>query len=134
MVSIKDDDLEIPQGKRTKLYRFLEILPGFCSYALIALLFILSIISPTLAAIYLLFIIATTLVKAVGVAVRTIQGYNEIQRAMKVDWRDRFLQLNDPHANFEKLREKKSKEFDFDTHVENLRGMIFQIQKRSITQ
>ena len=124
MVSVKDDDLEIPQGKRTKLYRFLEILPGFCSYALIALLFILSIISPTLAAIYLLFIIATTLVKAVGVAVRTIQGYNEIQRAMKVDWHDRLLQLNDPHTNFEKLHEVKSKEFDFDTHVENLREMI----------
>ena len=116
-----DDDLEIPLGKRTKLYRFLEILPGACSYLMIAALFILSFISPTLAAIYLLAIIAITLVKAVGVAVRTVQGYNEIQRAMKVDWHERFEQLKDPHKNFELLREKDSKEYDFETHVENLR-------------
>ena len=122
--SQKDDDLEIPQGKRTKLYRFLEILPGFCSYSMIILLFILSLISPTIAAIYLLFIIATTLVKAVGVAVRTVQGYNEIQRAMKVDWHARLEQLRDPHGNFEKLHGKDSKEYEFDTHVENLREMI----------
>ena len=120
---MKDDDLEIPLGKRTKLYRFLEILPGVCSYSMIAALFILSLISPTIAAIYLLIIIAITLVKAVGVAVRTVQGYNEIQRAMKVDWHKRLEQLKDPHKNFELLREKESLEYDFDVHVENLREM-----------
>ena len=35
-------NLEIPQGKRTKAYRFFEILPGLISYGAIILLFILS--------------------------------------------------------------------------------------------
>ncbi len=134
----KDDDLELPLGKRTPTYRFFEILPGALSYAMILLLVILSIVSPTLGAIYLLIIITITLVKAVGVAVRTVQGYNEIQRAMKVDWHQRLADLKDPHGNFERLRgeigvktavdlvKKKKpveKEFNIDEHIENLREM-----------
>ena len=74
-------NLEIPKGKRTLKYRFFEILPGFISYTAIILLFVLSVIEPVLGAIYLFIIIASTLVKAVGVAYRTIQGYNVIKRA-----------------------------------------------------
>ena len=120
---MKDDDLEIPLGKRTKLYRFFEILPGALSYLMIAALFIFSFISPMLAAIYLLIIITVTLVKAVGVAVRTVQGYKEIQKAMKVDWHKRLEETKNPHDNFEKLRGRNSEEFEFDDHVENLRAM-----------
>ena len=47
-------DLEIPLGKRTKKYRFFEILPGFFSYGAIILLIVLSIFNPLLASIYLL--------------------------------------------------------------------------------
>ena len=61
------DSLDLPQGKRTKLYRFFEILPGFTSYMILLLLVIFSLISPVLGSYYLLFIIATTLVKAVGI-------------------------------------------------------------------
>ena len=118
-----DDDLEIPLGKRTKLYRFFEILPGALSYAMIAALFVFSIISPMVAAVYLLIIITITLVKAVGVAVRTVQGYQDIQKAMKVDWHKRLEETKNPHDNFEKLREKNKDEFEFDDHVENLRAM-----------
>ena len=118
-----DDDLEIPLGKRTKLYRFFEILPGALSYSMIAALFIFSIISPMVAAIYLLIIITITLVKAVGVAVRTVQGYKDIQAAMKVDWHKRLEETQNPHDNFEKLRGRNSDEFEFDDHVENLRAM-----------
>ena len=50
-------NLEIPQGKRTKLYRFLEILPGAISYGAIILLFVLSLIDPVLGAIYLFILI-----------------------------------------------------------------------------
>ena len=118
-----DDDLEIPLGKRTGLYRFFEILPGFTSIMMIAMLFILSFISPTLGAIYLLIIITITLVKAIGIAVRTVQGYKEIQRAMEVDWHGRLADLKTPHHTNEKLRGKETEEFAFDDHVENLRAM-----------
>ena len=118
-----DDDIDIPLGKRDKLYRFFEILPGALSYFMIGALFVFSLISPVVAAIYLLVIITITLVKAVGVAVRTVQGYNDIQSAMKVDWHKRLADLKDPHENFERLHGRESKQFDFDVHVENLRAL-----------
>ena len=74
-------DLEIPRGRRTKLYRFFEILPGFLSYVAVIALFVLSWISPVLGSIYLLVIVATTFVKAVATAFRTIQGYEVVKRA-----------------------------------------------------
>ena len=118
-----DDDLDILLGKRTRLYRFFEILPGALSYSIIVALFIFSLISPMVAAIYLLIIITITLVKAVGVAIRTVQGYNEIKSAMKVNWHQRVEELKNPHDNFEKLRDKNKDEFEFDEHVENLRAL-----------
>ena len=120
---ILTDDLEIPLGKRTRLYRFFEILPGVLSYSMILVLIIFSLISPTLGAIYLLVIITITLVKAVGVAVRTVQGYNEIQRAMRVDWHQRYEDLLTPHEKFEVLRSSSSEAFNFDEHLDNLRMM-----------
>lgn len=134
-------DLEIPRGKRTKTYRFFEILPGALSYGLIIGLFLISWISPTAGAIYLLIIITVTLVKAIGVAVRTVQGYNVVKMAEKVDWHKRLVELEDPHKNFERLRGKKEwtaadyakmeithqgfskNEFNYYEHIENLREM-----------
>ena len=115
--------LEIPQGKRTKLYRFLEILPGAISYGAIILLFVLSWISPILGSIYLFIIIAITLVKAIGVAYRTIQGYEVIKRAERVDWRKRMQDLEDPHAAYERLRDDDNKSYHFREHIENLKIM-----------
>ena len=146
---IKDDDpndIELPLGKRTRRYRFFEILPGALSYTIVLLLVVLSLVSPVLGAIYLLIIITITLIKAIGVAVRTLQGYNTVKRAMKVDWHKRFDELRHPHEAYEKHKneevrlagldrrgrklktEKRRKrvdraEFDFFEHVENLRNL-----------
>ena len=114
-------DLEVPLGKRTKKYRLLEILPGALSYTMIILLFVLSIISPALGSYYLLLIIAVTLVKAVGIVYRTIQGYNAAKRAEKVNWHERLVDLETPHERYEELLKYKCKEFAFNEHVENLK-------------
>ena len=114
-------DLEIPQGKRTKLYRFFEILPGVISYGAIILLFLLSWLDPVLGAVYLFILIAATLVKAIGVAYRTVQGYNVIKRAMRVDWRRRLEDLENPHEAYERLHDSNIKSYHFDQHVENLK-------------
>lgn len=116
-------NLEIPQGKRTKLYRFLEILPGAISYGAIILLFVLSLVNPVLGAIYLFIIIASTLVKAIGVAYRTIQGYEVIKRANRVDWRKRLEDLENPHDSYERLSNKTNKSYHYSEHVENLKIM-----------
>ena len=117
----KDDSLEIPQGKRTPKYRFLEILPGAISYGAIILLFILSWLDPVVGAIYLFALIAATLVKAIAVAYRTIQGYEVIKRAGRVDWAKRLADLETPHDSFERLRDEASSSYHFDRHVENLK-------------
>jgi len=116
-------NLEIPQGKRKPLYRFFEILPGAISYGAIILLFLLSWLDPVLGAIYLFILIASTLVKAIGVAYRTVQGYAVIKRAMRVDWRRRMEDLKNPHDSYERARDDDNKSYHFEEHIENLKLM-----------
>lgn len=116
-------DLEIPQGKRTPIYRFFEILPGAISYGAIILLFLLSWINPVAGAFYLFLIIATTLVKAVSVAYRTVQGYKAIKSAMRVDWRKRVEDLSNAHEAFLRLRDDRNKSYHFEEHLSNLKMM-----------
>ena len=47
-----NESIEIPLGKRTKKYRFFEILPGMMSYLMLFLLVFLSWWNPIIAGIY----------------------------------------------------------------------------------
>ena len=96
--------VEIPLGKRKPLYRFLEILPGALSYLMIILLFVLSAANPVYGSVYLLIIIAVTLIKAIGTAFRTVQGNKTLQAAMRVDWRQRYMDLYNPHDAYERTK------------------------------
>ena len=73
-------NLEIPVGKRSRKYRFFEILPAMLSYGAIILLVVLSFVNPLLAAAYLLLVIMTTLTKAVLIAYHTIKGRSNSKR------------------------------------------------------
>lgn len=114
-------NLEIPQGKRTPLYRFLEILPGLISYGAIILLFLLSWLNPVLGAIYLFTLISATLVKAIGVAYRTVQGNEVIKRASRIDWRTRIEDLENPHESYERLVGSNNNSYHFEKHINNLK-------------
>ena len=119
-------DIEIPLGKRTRLYRFFEILPALCSYGAIVLLVVLALINPLLAAVYLLLVIMTMLVKSVGIAYHTIQGRQRSEQAQKVNWSERLSELEDPEAAYEQwlsVAPKASayKQFGARNHVDNLR-------------
>lgn len=116
-------DLELPLKKRTKLYRFFEMLPAILSYGMLLLLVVLSLISPLAAAVYLLLLIITMLVKAAGIAVHTIGGRNRLDRAQRVDWHHRLMQLEDPVKSYEKERGQSNDSFGFEAHRENLRLM-----------
>jgi cellulose synthase/poly-beta-1,6-N-acetylglucosamine synthase-like glycosyltransferase len=89
-------DLEIPLGKRTRFYRFFEMLPGAVSYTIIALPILLSFINPLYGAIFVIVFIIIWFVKTVGMSYRTIQGYNTLQRAQRIDWKSRLSDLEDP--------------------------------------
>lgn len=116
-------DLEVPLGKRTKKYRFLEMLPALLSYGSLITLVVLSILEPIIASIYLLFIILTALVKVVGISYRMIQGRINMDKAALVDWHQRLEDLSDPKTTYALLRETKSDEPLYYRHLENLRLM-----------
>lgn len=122
------ENLELPLGKRTKLYRFFEMLPAILSYGMIILLLVLSFFSPLAAAVYLLALIITVLVKAVGIAKHTITGRNRLERAQRINWHHRLQQLEDPAASYAHERDVHSTGFGFKEHKENLRRMAAEPQ------
>lgn len=116
-------DIEIPLGKRTKSYRFFEMLPALLSYGAILLLILLSIIEPLYAAIYLMLVIITTLVKAIGIASHTIQGHKRLVAAQKVDWHARLMDLEHSYQG-EVVSSRGAKDaFGESQHQENLREL-----------
>lgn len=114
-------DLELPLEKRSRQYRFFEMLPAILSYGMLILLVILSLVSPLAAAIYLLLLIITMLVKAVGIAFHTVSGRNRLTMAQKVDWHARLAQLEDPATSYTHEKGAHSGSFGFEAHKENLR-------------
>ena len=113
--------IELPRGKRTFLYRFFEVLPFTISASMILLLVVLSAISSTWSALYLLFIVIMNVVKAIGIAVRTVQGHNTLKAGMKVDWEQRLDDLRNPEQSYESLSGEKSDEYNYGIHLANLK-------------
>jgi cellulose synthase/poly-beta-1,6-N-acetylglucosamine synthase-like glycosyltransferase len=117
-------DLEIPLGKRSKKYRFFEILPAALSYLLVVAPFILSAIAPIFGVVYLLVLVTTLLVKALGIAVRTSQGYNVLKRATKVDWGKRLLDVE--RAIDGVVKKGAADEYGAEAHLDNLNKIAAQ--------
>ena len=120
----KKVDIEIPLGKRTFKYRFFEVLPAFLSFGAIILMFILSAFSPFLASLYLLTIITTLLVKAIGIAYRMITGHLQIEKAQKVDWNKRLNELENAGKSLDILKNQRNNEYEFKNHLQNLSDII----------
>lgn len=116
-------DFEIPLGKRTKRYRFLEMLPAVLSYGALILLVVLSFISPVLASIYLLLMVLSAFTRTVAIAYRMIAGRKNMEKFSAVDWYQRLEDLSNPKDSYALLREKDSKEAGYYNHLENLRLM-----------
>lgn len=117
-------DLELPLNeKRTPKYRFFEMLPALMSYGAIILLFVLSIVSPLLAAIYLMLVVISMLVRAVVIAYHTISGRNRLEKAQKIDWKERLDDFENPAESFELRSKSRSKAHGLPAHVDNLRLM-----------
>lgn len=97
------------------------MLPATLSYGAFVLLIVLSLISPLLAAIYLMLIIITLVVKAVGIIYHTVGGYNRLAKAQKINWSQRLKDFQDPAASYDLRQAGHSKEFGAAAHVDNLR-------------
>ena len=117
-------EIEIPLGKRTKSYRFFEMLPALMSYGAIVLLVVLSLVNPFIAAIYLLAIIITTVVKAIGIAYHTTTGRNNMNRAQKVDWHGRLGQFENPDKWLDGSGSSQRGTFLYSDHLANLEDIV----------
>lgn len=116
-------NLEIPLKKRSRAYRFFEMVPGIVSWGSIILLVALSLLNPLLAGIYVLLVIATLLIKAAGIAYHTLIGSRRIEQAQKVDWNARLMDLKDPAASYERVTTHPTGQLGETAHGENLRLM-----------
>lgn len=115
--------LDLPIGKRTLKYRLFEILPAMISYGALALLVILSLINPNIAAIYLMVVIITLLVKSTIIAYHTIRGHNKLMSAQKTDWHERLTDVEDPVDSYALRSDVKVGGLNAVQHVDNLRIM-----------
>lgn len=114
-------NLELPLGKRTRLYRFFEMVPALLSYGMLLLLIVLSLVNPVLAAVYLLLLIITVFIKSIGIAYHTIRGHSRLVRAQRVDWHSRLEDLENPQDSYARTRDVQSTGFGYRDHQENLR-------------
>lgn len=116
------DDLELPLGKRTKFYRFFEMVPAIVSYGAFVLLIVFSLVSPLLAAIYLMLIIIALLVRAVGIVYHTLAGHNRLVKAQRVNWAHRLAELESPAEAYQRHSVASNESgFGMVQHIENLR-------------
>ena len=80
-------DIEIPQIEdRDWRYRALEILPGALTWSILALPIVLSIINPKLAAYFVITFLLVWFVRALAIAVRSVQGWRKMAEFQKLDW------------------------------------------------
>ncbi len=116
-------DIEIPLGKRTRQYRFLEMLPALISYGAVILIVVLSLIDPLWAAVYLLLVATTVLVKAGGIAFHTIKGRKKVVEAGKVAWSSMLAELENPEEVYTHYSKTRPRDAWYRRHGENLRLM-----------
>lgn len=116
--------LEIPLGKRTKFYRFFEMLPAIISVGAIVALILLSVFSPVAASIFVLFLVIIMFVKALAMAFRTIQGYIVYKKTSALAWSRRLRNLSTPEISLEKVIALDSSIYGVKQHAENLKRII----------
>lgn len=122
------EHLEIPLGKRTKFYRFFEMLPALLSYTMIALPVLLSFINPLYGAVFIIIFIIIWFVKAIGTSYRTIQGYDTLKRAQNLDWKGRLADLEDPQRALDEAHFARS--WRGDVHQHNLNQLVATVNAR----
>ena len=121
-----DPALEIPIGKRTVKYRFFEILPGSLSWFVLLLPIILSFLDKTsrLAAVFILFFMMGWFYRAVGMAFRTIQGYNKMKQSDKINWQNWLNHLSQPEKYVKSLTNQAKLSKNEQVHLSNLEEYI----------
>jgi hypothetical protein len=88
-------DIEIPYVKQRGLrYRLFEILPGALSWSILILPFVLSVISPRVCVAFIIAYLLIWFAKAIGLDIRSLQGYKMMKQHMGLPWRQMLAELD----------------------------------------
>lgn len=80
-------NIEIPlQSEKTASYRWLERLPAILSWSLLALPFVLAVVSPRLCVFFIVTYILMWFVRSVALNIRVLQGYSIMKAHEKAPW------------------------------------------------
>lgn len=110
-------NIEIPlQEEKGKRYRRFEMLPGFLSWTLLILPFVLSWLNPTLCVLLIIGYLVLWLLKSAGLTIRSVQGYKVIQDQMKLPWPRMLQDLTDLRSD---LTDKQVPAW----HFQNIRNL-----------
>ena len=89
-------DIEIPkESERKGHYRFFEILPGFTSWSLLFVPFIVGYFNVRLAAFLVLAYLLVNFVRAMAGAFRALHGYSTMRSHQKLPWTAMIEELAD---------------------------------------
>lgn len=81
-------NIEIPYIKdRGKRYRFFEMMPGIISWSLLLLPAVFSFIDSRITVVFIIAYMLLWFVKAMGLNVRSLQGFKNIENHKKLPWR-----------------------------------------------
>ena len=87
-------DIEIPYvHQRGRRYRAFEILPGALTWSILALPFILSLVSPHLTVFFIIGYMLLWFIKSIGLNIRAVQGYRTLQLHQKLPWQQMLAEL-----------------------------------------
>lgn len=113
-------DIEIPyESERHFHYRLFEILPGAITWSMIALPFVLSAISVTAAAIFILAYLLIYIIRAIAVALTAMRGYRQMKKYVRIDWPVLNQELDQGKIRSSEVRRPK-------WHYENLQQSLVQ--------
>lgn len=96
---------DLIDSKDRRLYRVLEILPGFLAWATLVLVVVLSMLTPVFMAIFIIAFDVYWLIKTVYLSLHLRISYNKLKENLKINWLQELNQL--PITNY-KLQGLKS--------------------------
>lgn len=131
---MKQADIQIPlRSEKTFVYRFFEILPGALSWITLALPFILSIISPLIAAYAITLYLLVWFIRSMSMVARTLQSYRVMRQHQVLDWQQLIDDLHYPKGALERIRELEGK-YPLKWHIANLKTYHEHHRDDSLTQ
>src|SRR5437868_3218217 len=96
--------IEIPQPEdRDWKYRLFEILPAMLTYSILSLPVILGKISPKITAYFLVAYLLLWFMRAIGLDIRSIQGWKTMKQHKNLPWRDMLVDLEKLEPNAKKV-------------------------------